>query len=91
MGNALMLVPLLKTLTMTRKPLLCAFLFVAGIATGDLIFATMGQMTWLGFAWTESLLFAKCYAYFWLLDNFDSEPGIYWPVFVIGFLIMVLT
>lgn len=90
MGNALVLVPLLKTLNMTRKPFLCAFLFVAAIATGDVIFATLGQMSWGRFFWTESLLFARCYLYFWLLDNYDGEPGIYWPIFIVGFLGMVL-
>ena len=91
MGNALLLLPLIKALSATRRPFVCAFIYMLGVCTGDLMFQGALGASATQLAWGAGVAFGKCAAWFWLLDTFESADLIYWPTLVVGLLVMMLT
>lgn len=81
---------MIKVLSKTRRPFLCAFLYLMLIVTNGLIFDVAFGTSWQRVSIEAAKAFGSSALYFWLLNEFESTDGIYYPVLGVGLIAMLL-
>jgi hypothetical protein len=83
--KAIMLASLIRLLLATSKPFLCS-----GIYTGvSLFFGLVTGAKFLPLLIGSTIVFGLTSLYFWLLDRFEDNTGLFWLIAVLGILIGV--
>ena len=76
----LVLIGLIRLLVVTSKPFLCSGLYACvmfffglfiGLSFGPVLIASL-------------ISFGAASLYFWLLDKFEGQPGLWWTILIVG-------
>lgn len=86
----LMCLPMMiKVLSKTHRPVVCALLYLGLIITNDLMFEAAFGATWQSMAIEAGKAFGGSALYFWLLNEFEGADGPYYGVLAVGFLVLL--
>lgn len=82
---------MLKVLSKTQRPFLCATFYFLCMLTNGLMFDLAFGASWQSVAISGAVAYGESALYFWLLNEFDGADNIYWPIWVVGFLAILFT
>jgi hypothetical protein len=77
---------MIKVLSKTRRPFVCALLYTLLIFTNGLMFDLAFGGTWRHVGIECAKAFGATALYFWLLNELEGADGPYWLVFALGLL-----
>lgn len=87
----LMCLPMMiKVLSKTHRPFVCALLYLGLIITNDLMFEAAFGATWQAVAIEAGKAFGGSALYFWLLNELEGADGLYYGVLALGGLGLLL-
>lgn len=87
----LMFLPMMiKVLSKTHRPFVCAFLYLGLVITNDLMFEAAFGATWQAMALESGKAFGGSALYFWLLNELEGSDGPYYGVLALGLLVLLL-
>jgi len=78
--NLLLLAALVKLLLHSNSPSLCAGFY----AVGNLVVNHLTGHSFTTCLITAAVIFAVTFIYFWLLNHFEDNNLIWWPIAVVG-------
>ena len=81
--KGLLLIGLIRILSITNSPVLCACIYGGAV----FIWRLFGGTPLLTNVLFSGISLALAFGYFWVLDRFEGYNLIWWPVLIIGLLI----
>jgi hypothetical protein len=84
--KAMLLFSLLKILSISKSPGFCAGIYCAAV----FIWRLFAGAAFFHNVLISAISFGLSFGYFWVLDRYDGDSLIWWPVMLIGMVMIIL-